>query len=150
GGAAPEPEGRRWAAMARLVMRRPVLFLVVSLLGLLALGAPTLGISTFTPDVRIVPTSSPVRAGYDAVRDQFGIGQTSPIQVVVESATPLDTRDDTALLDLHNRLAHLKGVVRVNSAVDALRQVNPAQPFAALAPATFDRLPPDVQATVRH
>ena len=75
---------------------RPVLFLVISLVGLLALGAPALRISTFTPDVRIVPTSSPVRAGYDAVRDQFGIGQTSPIQVVVESTTPLDTRDDTS------------------------------------------------------
>jgi putative drug exporter of the RND superfamily len=145
-----EPGGRRWAALARMVMRRPVLFLVISLVGLLALGAPALRISTFTPDVRIVPTSSPVRAGYDAVRDQFGIGQTSPIQVVVESSTPLDTRDDTALLDLHDRLVHLKGVVRVNSALDALKQVNPAQPYAALAPATFDQLPPDVKATVRH
>jgi RND superfamily putative drug exporter len=145
-----EESGRRWAALARLVMRRPVLFLVISLVGLLVLGAPALRISTFTPDVRIVPTSSPVRAGYDAVRDQFGIGQTSPIQVVVESSTPLDTRDDAALLDLHNRLAHLHGVVRVNSALDALKQVNPAQPYAALAPATFDQLPPDVKATVRH
>jgi RND superfamily putative drug exporter len=41
-------------------------------------------------------------------------------------------------------------VVRVNSAIDALRQVNPAHPYAALAPATFDRLPPDLKATVRH
>ncbi|MCQ4040709.1 MMPL family transporter [Streptantibioticus rubrisoli] len=147
----PEEQGRRWRNVARQIMRRPVLFLVVAVVGMLALASPSLGLRTFTPDARIVPQSSPVRQGYDAMREQFGPGSASPNEVVITSDTPLNTaRDGGRILALRDELGRLPHVTGVNSPVDALRAVSPARPFAALDPAVFDRLPSDARATVDH
>ena len=80
---------RRWERWAGLVMCRPALALLagVGVLGLLALPAAQL--STFTPDARIVPTDATTRAGFDAVRTDFGPGAASPVTVVVQLDRPL-------------------------------------------------------------
>ncbi|MER5462461.1 MMPL family transporter [Streptomyces sp. NPDC002668] len=143
----------RWAAVTRAVMRRPVPFLVVSLTGMGLLAVPSLGLETFTPDARVVPATSAVREGYDTAKDQFGVGSASPIQVLVESRTPLTQRsaqDSARLVRLHDELAGLPGAVRVDSVVDALRKVDAERPFAALAPQALSRLPDDLRGTVRH
>jgi uncharacterized membrane protein YdfJ with MMPL/SSD domain len=73
--------------MAERIM--PVGFLSLSVVVLLALAALAIGLRTFTPDARILPTSSPVRFGYDPINEQFRPGTASPIEVVVQSAAPL-------------------------------------------------------------
>jgi RND superfamily putative drug exporter len=75
-------DGGRWAALARAVMRRPWASLGISVALLAALAAPALSLRTFTPDVRILPSSSAVRWGYEAIADAFGAGAPSPMQVV--------------------------------------------------------------------
>ncbi|MFJ8314147.1 MULTISPECIES: MMPL family transporter [unclassified Streptomyces] len=141
--------GHRWQRAARRIMRRPVLFLSVSVLAMAALAAPSLSLRTFTPDARIVPESSPVRFGFDAMREQFGPGAASPHQVVITSSAPLSTSPDNArVLALQDRLAALPHVTGVNSPLETLRKASPQRPFAALDPSAFARLPGDARATV--
>jgi RND superfamily putative drug exporter len=139
--------GRRWQGAARRIMARPVMFLAVSVVGLVALAVPALQMRTFTPDARIVPTASPVRFGFDAVNTQFGQGSAAPIQVVLSTDRPL-TEPDVAdrLVALHDRLAGLGHVTRVESAVGTLRALKPGRPLDLLA----SKLPTDAQRSVDH
>lgn len=141
--------GGRWTAVTHAVMRRPVLFLVAGVAVLAALALPALRLETFTPDARVVPADAAVRQGYDAVREEFGVGDAAPLQVVVSSDTPLQQRSGTdvaRLLRFHDTVAALPGVVRADSAVGTLRRADRERPFAALA--ARDRLPGDARATV--
>ncbi|MGH3737348.1 MAG: MMPL family transporter [Micromonosporaceae bacterium] len=110
------PAAGRWSGFARRVMARPYAFLALALVAVGLLAAPALQLTTFTPDVRIVPSSSPVRFGYDAMRAEFGEGAASPIQVVVRSESPLNGSRAGELARLHKRLERLDHVSRVTSA----------------------------------
>jgi RND superfamily putative drug exporter len=144
------PAAARWVAFAGRVMKRPVLFLAVSVGGLLLLAAPSLGLQTFTPDSRIIPADEPVRAGFALMEEQFGPGVTAPLQVLVSSPEPLGSDDGAAVVGLRDRLAALPSVVRVDSALDALAVVNSADPLAAVVGPAREALPPDVRQTVDH
>ncbi|MFF3767036.1 MMPL family transporter [Streptomyces sp. NPDC001922] len=143
----------RWATVSRAVMRRPVVFLGVSLVAMGVLAVPSLKLETFTPDARVVPTGAAVREGYDTAKDQFGVGSAAPVQVVVESRTPLWERppaDTARLTELHDELAGLPGAARVDSVLAPLRQADPSRPFALLAPRAAAALPADMRGAVRH
>jgi RND superfamily putative drug exporter len=143
------PAAARWVGFAGRVMRRPVLFLAVSVAGLLLLAAPSLGLRTFTPDARIIPAEEPVRVGYTLMEEQFGVGSTAPLQVLVSSAEPLGSDDGPAVTDLQQRLQELPGVVRVDSAIEPLARVAP-DPLGALAGPDREALSSDLQQTVDH
>ncbi|WP_052488884.1 MMPL family transporter [Streptomyces sp. 150FB] len=141
--------GGGWVTLTRTVMRRPALFLVVGVAAPAALALPALRLETFTPDARVVSADAAVRQGYDAVRDEFGVGGAAPLQVVVASRVPLEERSDADiahLLRFHDAVGALPGVVRADSAVGTLSQADRERPFAALA--ARDRLPGDARATV--
>ncbi|MFF3399034.1 MMPL family transporter [Streptomyces sp. NPDC002659] len=152
--AAGTPERQsRWASVSRAVMRRPVAFLLISLVAMGVLAVPSLRLETFTPDARVVPTEAAVREGYDTAKDQFGVGSAAPIQVVVESDAPLWERsaaDSARLLRFHDELAGLSGAVRVDSVLTPLRQVDAARPFAALEPRNAAAPPADLRGAARH
>lgn len=144
-------ESRPWYRVALKVMARPVMFLAIGSVILLALAAPAAGLRTFSPDARILPDSSPVRVGYDHVQGAFGVGTTSPMQVVVTTSKPLDTLESSdELTRLNDRLAKLPDVERVDSALPVLKSASPQDPFAALSSAAMKGLPGDAQDTVRH
>ncbi|MEV8394276.1 MULTISPECIES: MMPL family transporter [unclassified Streptomyces] len=150
-GAGSARSGGGWVAVTHAVMRRPVLFLVVGVAALTALAVPAVRLDTFTPDARVVPAEAAVRQGYDAARDEFGVGGAAPIQVVVESGEPLQRRSDAdvaQLLRFHDSVAGLPGVVRTDSAIGTLRQAGRDRPFAVLA--SLDGLPADARGTVGH
>ncbi|NDZ80945.1 MMPL family transporter [Streptomyces sp. SID10853] len=141
----------RWYRTAVRVMNRPVLFLVGTTVVLLAIASPAVQLRTFSPDSRIIPHSSPVRVGYDEVQKQFGVGTTSPVQVVVTSSRPLqDLPQSDQLLRLRDDLSALPHVAHVQSGIDTLKKVSPQAPFAALAGPRLAQLPPDARNTVRH
>ncbi|MEV4416886.1 MMPL family transporter [Catellatospora sp. NPDC049609] len=137
-----------WYRLAMRIMRRPVLWLLPPALALLALAVPGLGMSTFTPDARVVPASSPVRFGYDTMRAQFGPGAASPLQVVVTVAGDLGDAEGAALTGLAERLRALPHVARVDTPLDVLRAVDPARPVAVLA--ALGGLPADARQTIEH
>jgi RND superfamily putative drug exporter len=144
-------DGVRWDSIAERVMRYPLVFLGAALVLMVGVALPAKGLTTFTPDASIVPTSSPIRQGFDRMQAEFGAGSTSPVNVLVTSSTPLDTPEvSAAVVALEQRLSDLTSVDRVDSAVPALKGVSPAVPLAALQPSVRAQLPEDVAALVGH
>jgi trehalose monomycolate/heme transporter len=76
-----------WDRLARSVMRRPVIYAAVIVVGLLALGAPFLKISWGGTDARALPATSTVRQVQEALNSDFRANSTAPIEAVVTGAT---------------------------------------------------------------
>ncbi|WSQ09299.1 MMPL family transporter [Streptomyces sp. NBC_01231] len=151
GKSAAGEETSRWYRVSLKVMAKPVLFLTATSVVLVALAAPAAQLRTFSPDARILPEASAVRVGYDHMQDSFGVGATSPIQVVVTSREPLEESERSEdLTRLGGRLEKLPHVDRVDSALPVLESASPQAPFKALAAPSMSRLPDDARDTVRH
>ncbi|MET9723192.1 MMPL family transporter [Streptomyces zaomyceticus] len=73
--------GTRWA---RFVIRRPVMVLLVGVLGLGAIALPAASLEMGLPDDGVKPTSTTERRAYDALSDGFGPGFNGPLLVVVD------------------------------------------------------------------
>jgi trehalose monomycolate/heme transporter len=72
-----------WYRLAHSVMRRPVVYVTVIVIGLLALGAPFLHISWGGTDARTLPAASTVRQVSQTLDSSFGVNSTAPIEVLV-------------------------------------------------------------------
>jgi RND superfamily putative drug exporter len=72
------------ARFARMVGRRPVAWLVGSVVAMLALSAPALGMSIGQSDAGNEPESSTIRQAHDLVEAGFGKGANGPLTVAVE------------------------------------------------------------------
>jgi trehalose monomycolate/heme transporter len=75
-----------WARLAHSVMRRPVAYLLVIVVALMALGAPFLSARWGSTDQRVLPASAPSRVAADLANREFG-GETSTANIVVEGAS---------------------------------------------------------------
>ncbi|ALO08991.1 Putative drug exporters of the RND superfamily [Streptomyces venezuelae] len=73
--------GTRWA---RFVIRRPLMVLLVGVLGLGAIAVPAASLEMGLPDDGAKPTSTSERRAYDALSDGFGPGINGPLLVVVD------------------------------------------------------------------
>ncbi|WP_435187243.1 MMPL family transporter [Streptomyces sp. bgisy126] len=73
--------GTRWA---RFVIRRPVLVLLVGVLGLGAVAVPAASLEMGLPDDGVKPVSTTERRAYDMLSDGFGPGFNGPLLVVVD------------------------------------------------------------------
>lgn len=98
-----------FAAWGERLWRRPVVFGVGSLLILLALAAPIIGLKTAMPSIKVLPDDASARIGYDRVQEAFGEGAPGALQVIT------DERDATR-------------VQRDLSADPGIVAVGPAQP----------------------
>jgi RND superfamily putative drug exporter len=87
---APVLEARgAWYRIARSVMRRPVAFVVATVVVLLTLGAPFRGITWGGTDARALPASSAPRVVADALARDFPPNATTPIEVVANLSGPV-------------------------------------------------------------
>ena len=77
-------EGRFWGAIVRAVMRRPVISLVLSVGLLLTLALPVLAYKTGEAGIRTLPDRFEAKQGFNALEQEFGIGTTDNVQVVVD------------------------------------------------------------------
>jgi trehalose monomycolate/heme transporter len=75
-----------WYRLARSVMRRPVIYVAVITIGLLALGAPFLRISWGGTDARVLPAASTIRQVSETLDSQFPVNSTTPIEALVTGA----------------------------------------------------------------
>jgi len=78
-----------WYRLARRVMRRPLLFAVVIVVALLALGAPVLHISWGGTDARALPAAAPARQVSEALSRDFPGNVTEPIESLVQFRGPI-------------------------------------------------------------
>jgi RND superfamily putative drug exporter len=88
GGGTGEREGRFWSWLARVVMRRPVISLVLSAGLLLLCALPVLGLDTGSSGVSTLPDRTPAKQGYLALDRAFSIGRYSPARIVVLGRAP--------------------------------------------------------------
>ncbi|MCC6224646.1 MAG: MMPL family transporter [Thermoleophilia bacterium] len=77
-------EGRLWAAIARAVMRRPALSLVLSAGVLLAATVPAFQLETGAAGVSTLPEDLPTRQAFDVLEREFEAGRIAPVEVVVD------------------------------------------------------------------
>jgi RND superfamily putative drug exporter len=76
-------EGRFWGAVARRVMRRPVVSLVLSAGVLLALAAPVLALDTGTSGPATLPDRFESKQGYLLLNEEFPGETTDPVRIAV-------------------------------------------------------------------
>jgi putative drug exporter of the RND superfamily len=130
-------------------MRRPVISLAVSVAVLLALCLPVLQFQTGEAGIRTVPDRFASKQGFNALQDEFGVGTTDTVEVVIDAdelsaETHLAIRrlademeDDPAFrqveVGLHpdRRLAVIEAVPagdsRDDRALDAVRELREAE-----------------------
>ncbi|KOY50221.1 MMPL family transporter [Streptomyces sp. XY332] len=95
--------GTRWA---RFVLRRPVMVLLVAVIGLGAIAIPASKLEMGLPDDGAQPVSTTQRKAYDLLSEGFGPGFNGPLMVVVDGDKKL--ADDTEA-----RIKGLEGVAAV-------------------------------------
>jgi trehalose monomycolate/heme transporter len=99
--------GGGWYRLARSVMRRPVIYVAVITIGLLALGAPFLRISWGGTDARVLPAASAIRQVSETLDRQFPVNSTTPIEALVTGARAGHPAELTAYL---HRIDAIPGV----------------------------------------
>jgi uncharacterized membrane protein YdfJ with MMPL/SSD domain len=97
-----------WYRLARSVMRRPLVYVTVITIGLLALGAPFLRISWGGTDARTLPAASAVRQVSEALNSQFPVNSTAPIEALVTG--PRASAGSPALASYLHRIDAIPGV----------------------------------------
>ncbi|NEK60626.1 MMPL family transporter [Geodermatophilus sabuli] len=85
GGGAGRSMGERWAG---LVTRRPLVTVLVTVIGLGVLAIPAAGLQLALPDNGAAAEDSPQRQAYDLVSETFGPGLNGPLVVLVDGLDP--------------------------------------------------------------
>ncbi|WP_306334630.1 MMPL family transporter [Streptomyces sp. KL118A] len=106
-----EPAGSRWA---RLVVRRPLATLLLSVAGLGVVAVPALDLRLSLPGDEAQPTSTTQRRAYDALADGFGPGFNGPLTIVVDAKGADDAK--AAAAQARTALNGTDGIVDVSPA----------------------------------
>ncbi|WP_370249300.1 MMPL family transporter [Nocardioides sp.] len=138
-----EHRSARFAAWGERLWKRPIVWGAGSLLLLLALAAPILGLQTAMPSIKVLPEDASARVGYDRVQEAFGEGAPGALQIVVP-ATQADAAATVLAAD-----PGIAGAMPAQPAADAsglaliqaVPTVDPSDPALA---ATVDRLRADL------
>ncbi|WP_329121484.1 MMPL family transporter [Streptomyces sp. NBC_01465] len=100
--------GTRWA---RFVLRRPLMVLLVGVIGLGAIALPVSSLEMGLPDDGSQPTSTTQRRAYDLLSDGFGPGFNGPLMVVVDAKG--SDNPHAAAADVEKKIKGLDGIAAV-------------------------------------
>ena len=105
----PKSDGR-WSQTARLVMRRPIAVVILSLTVLTIIASPIRNIAFSEADSRVLPASSPLAMAYAEIVRDFPGQEGNPVQIVIPNgASNLITTQSFA-----DAISQVPGIVRVN------------------------------------
>ncbi len=90
-----------WEKWGERLARRPGVFALVSVLLLLALSGPVMGLQLGLTDSSSSPKSTTVRQAYDLMTESYGAGSNGPLLVTAN----VDGPEDPALAKLHDGLS---------------------------------------------
>ena len=138
-----EHRSARFAAWGERLWKHPVAFGLASVVVLLVLAAPVLGLRTAMPSIQVLPEEASARVGYDQVKESFGDGAPGTLQVVAQVA------DAETSYDVLSADAGIAGVMPAQPAADgsdlvliqAVPTVDPSDPALGT---TVDRLREDL------
>jgi putative drug exporter of the RND superfamily len=138
-----EHSSPRFKAWGERLWKRPVAFGLASLVVLLVLAAPILGLKTAMPSIKVLPSDASARVGYDLVQKSFGEGAPGTLQVVVDKA---DAKAATTVLSQDPGIAGAMPAMPATDGTDhaliqAVPTVDPSNPALA---GTVDRLRADL------
>ncbi len=114
-----------WYRLAHSVMRRPLVYVTVITIALLALGAPFLRISWGGTDARTLPAASTIRQVSDTLDSQFPVNSTAPIEALLTG--PAAT--SPAQLGAYTQWGHLSRLLQFTST----GSIDPTMPILMLA-----------------
>jgi putative drug exporter of the RND superfamily len=118
-------EGRFWGSIVQAVMRRPVVSLVLSTAVLLVLALPVLDYTTGEAGIRTLPDRFPAKQGFIALEEEFGVGTTDTVEVVIDGPVRLPVVQGLAIRMRNNpalrnvRVDHYGNGIAVIEAVPA-------------------------------
>ncbi|GAB2867103.1 MMPL family transporter [Nocardioides pacificus] len=81
-----EHRSPKFAAWGERLWKHPVVWGLGSLIVLLALAAPVIGLKTAMPSIKVLPEDANARIGYDQVQKAFGDGAPGTLTVVMDKA----------------------------------------------------------------
>jgi RND superfamily putative drug exporter len=141
-----EHRSPKFAAWGERLWKRPLVWGLGSLVVLVALAAPVIGLRTAMPSIKVLPTDASARVGYDMVKESFGPGAPGTLQVVVK--TPDAARASTVLASDSGIAGAMPAVAAADasgySLIQAVPTVDPSDPALAR---TVDRLRADLPGT---
>ena len=109
-----EYDTSRWHRWSRFIQRRPWTAAIGSLLVLLALAAPFLGIRFAYPDAQNDPPAFTTHKAYDLLAEGFGPGFSAPLILTVQGASGEDLRAEADAMG--DQLGKLAGVAQASPA----------------------------------
>ncbi|WP_457028986.1 MMPL family transporter [Kitasatospora sp. P5_F3] len=139
-GRTPARPGTWSLAWARTVTRRPLVVLLVGVVGLIALALPARDLRLGLPSYASQPADSTQHRSYDLLTDGFGPGFNATLAAVVDTSGIAADQRDATVRELGRTLAADPGVAAVAPPV-----TNPGGGLAVIA--VVPRTGPDAQAT---
>ncbi len=91
-----EHRSPKFAAWGELLHKHPWPFALGSLLVLIALSIPVLGLKVAMPSIAVVPADAPVRQGYELVQAQMGEGAPGMLQIITPTTEGVETAQAAA------------------------------------------------------
>jgi RND superfamily putative drug exporter len=141
-----EHRSPKFAAWGERLWRRPFAWGLASLVVLLALAAPLLGLKTAMPSIKVLPETASARIGYDQVQAAFGDGAPGTLTIVADRA---DAQAAAAVVAADRGIAGAMPAAPAHDGTDhvmiqAVPTVDPSDPALS---ATVDRLRADLPAS---
>ncbi len=138
-----EHRSPRFAMWGERLWRQPLLFGLGSLIVLVALAAPLLGLKTAMPSIKVLPDDASARVGYDQVQSAFGEGAPGTLTIVMPRS---DAAAATAVLSKDEGISAAMPAVVADDGSDlamiqAVPTVDPSDPSLGT---TVDRLRGDL------
>lgn len=81
-----EHRSPKFAAWGERLWKHPIAFGTASVIILLALATPILGLQTAMPSIKVLPETASARVGYDVVQGAFGAGAPGTLQIITDTA----------------------------------------------------------------
>ncbi len=143
---AGDHRSKKFESWGKQLWKRPVAFGLGSLIVLLALAAPVLGLKTAMPSIKVLPDEASARVGYDLVQDKFGEGAPGTLSIVVD---PAEAKDASRVLQDDPGIGGAMPPMRAQdgsslSLIQAVPTVDPSDPQLSQ---TVDRLRTDLPST---
>lgn len=141
-----EHRSPKFEAWGERLWKRPVAWGLGSLVVLVALAAPLLGLKTAMPSIKVLPEDASARVGYDQVQESFGEGAPGTLTIVMDRA---DAETAAAVVTADEGIAGaMPGAPAADGTdhvmIQAVPTVDPSDPALG---ATVDRLRADLPAS---
>jgi len=116
----PSSRESGWQRWTKAIMRRPVLFLVLTLAAMGAFAMPALDLKLDSPDMRTLPADTSVRQGFALMEESFGAGSANRVAIVLRNeqgdlASPDSLERIASLQEELSKQEHVTGAASVSS-----------------------------------